>query len=319
VFDRHDPPVNDDELNRFWNDLVAGRRPAGEYDLSADDVQLLSDFHVRGTSSPSGAARERARRGVKVRIKTDRVERENVMSATTANPAAFAGRSVNGRAAPSRWAPPRTGAASRPRRGASGLARFASAAVLLLIVVGGYRAFEPFGSGTGQPSSIPAAFAPAGTPEAAASPTATPFPRANHPFIGVWYWTVDSDPNCCGPAIADADGTYVVYDSFSGVGIGTWRATGPRTAELSFTSQHVIPRDLFDPTQVAAGTVFQPEILTWRITITVDETGNTARFVGGGDALDSDGKVVHANPDGLDWRGTRMVRDPASVTPTPTP
>lgn len=176
--DRHDNPVNDEELNRFWNDLAAGRRPGEEYDIAAADMSLLRDFHLRGTRLPSGSARERARLKAKVRSETNRIEREHVMTALIVTPASGAGRSSNGRAAQASWTPTNSGPRSHPQRGTGSFARFVSAAVLLLVIFGGYQALAPFRSGDDRPS-IPAAVSSAGTPAVAtptvtsASPTAT--------------------------------------------------------------------------------------------------------------------------------------------------
>src|SRR4029079_16390757 len=87
VSDRHDFSVNEDELNRFWNDLAAGRPPSDQYDLSVDDVRLLSDFHARGTMPQSSSARERAQLKARTRIAAFQTEKEQYMSATIVKPA----------------------------------------------------------------------------------------------------------------------------------------------------------------------------------------------------------------------------------------
>ncbi len=56
---------------------------------------------------------------------------------------------------------------------------------------------------------------------------------ADHPIVGSW----QSDPNPAVPTLAwyagfQADGTYTSIHTFAGPGIGAWKATGERTAEM---------------------------------------------------------------------------------------
>jgi hypothetical protein len=55
-----------------------------------------------------------------------------------------------------------------------------------------------------------------------ASPEATPYPLANHPLIGARQWTNLSatPPDNIDYAVVNVDGTYVEYNSFTGVGMG---------------------------------------------------------------------------------------------------
>src|SRR3712207_2119951 len=101
---------------------------------------------------------------------------------------------------------------------------------------------------------------------------ATPAARPDHPVVGAW-WTANDAP---GPgvntaaAIFHADGTYLEVDPNIGVGVGAWRASGERTADLVAVYQDIDS----DPAATMAGTV------TVRQSVTLDETGDgfTAPF-----------------------------------------
>ena len=95
---------------------------------------------------------------------------------------------------------------------------------------------------------------------------ATPTPTAEHPIVGAWWSTNDAPGPGLNTAVPvfHADGTYLEVDPNIGVGVGAWRATGARTAELIAVYQDIDP----DPVAVASGTV------TVRSSVEVDETGN---------------------------------------------
>lgn len=169
--------------------------------------------------------------------------------------------------------------------------RFAQLAVaaLLLVAIGfGFRALDPFGPGAEQPSSIPAAVAPL------ASPAATPFPRAHHPIIGAWL--IDMEPWNPGHnvhyVIFDADGTFTAYEDFSGVSIGTWRATGERTAELVFVAQHPTSLDTFEPAFEVPVSMLEGNPLTSWMSFEVDESGNSFTASGYYEPRNTSGDVV---------------------------
>jgi hypothetical protein len=105
-----------------------------------------------------------------------------------------------------------------------------------------------------------------------ATPAATPFPRIGHPLVGAWQWRdwQWGDPTAStlsDPSIGTfyPDGTYLTYESFEGVGIGFWRATGERTADLLVTYQTLAgawrtltgPEEMFEPGYVPTGHVFE--------------------------------------------------------------
>ena len=57
---------------------------------------------------------------------------------------------------------------------------------------------------------------------------------AAHPVVGLWCWDLAhmTPPGAHSYAIFHADGTYVETNPFLNTGVGLWRATGERTADL---------------------------------------------------------------------------------------
>jgi hypothetical protein len=72
---------------------------------------------------------------------------------------------------------------------------------------------------------------------------ATPDATAEHPVVGPW-WTDNDAP---GPGVTTAaaifhgDGTYLEVNSNIGAGVGVWRATGARSADLIAIYQDIDP------------------------------------------------------------------------------
>jgi hypothetical protein len=142
---------------------------------------------------------------------------------------------------------------------------------------------------------------------AAVAQGATPTTTVDHPVVGAW-WTANDAP---GPgvetayAIFHADGTYLEVDPNIGVGIGVWRATGERGAELTYVFQDIDP----EPAVTAAGTV------TVRQSVTVDDSGNEFTAPLTVEVRIPDGTVVfHA---AYTARGTRLEVEPMLPTGTP--
>jgi hypothetical protein len=158
-----------------------------------------------------------------------------------------------------------------------------------------------------------------------ATPVATAFPMAGHPVIGVWQWADPSDPShIYAYAIFSDVGGYVEgIWRFRGpllLPMGTWRATGERTADLVFAQQPIVARDLFDPTQLLQGNALAAgfaDMTVWRLSLTVDETGTTLTQTGGFDAFDGEGTVIYSQD--FDGIGTRMAPVPTAAEFTPTP
>jgi hypothetical protein len=300
-----------DDIRRYWDELVEGKS-ATSGELDPQFANLIRELHAQRDDVPPPDSDYASQ------LREDLLNQTAEAGTVVLTPPFVAPPAPNGRTQPHFWR-----AAVLPSIGSRAhrrwrLGRFATAAVLLASLVLGYLAFGPFRPDPDRPSPVPAAVVPAATPGTPmATATATPYSRYGHPFIGVWNWTFAPDPGCCGAATADEDGTYLIYNSVPGVGIGTWQATGERTVEISYTFQHVVSRDMFDPSQVTMGTTFQPGMEVWQVSVTIDEAGNSATLDGHYEALSSDGTSLY-NSD-IHWTGTRMVVDPTAVTLTPTP
>ena len=96
---------------------------------------------------------------------------------------------------------------------------------------------------------------------------ATPSTMGGHPLVGTWLVDDDADDPANAPEVSvfTADGAYVNVDAEGFPNVGVWKATGARTAALTF----VVPaEDAFADTLVV------------RALIEVDETGNatTAQY-----------------------------------------
>jgi hypothetical protein len=115
-----------------------------------------------------------------------------------------------------------------------------------------------------------------------------------------------ADPaNALSYGVVHADGTYIEVHPLVGVGVGVWRATGERTADLTIVFQDVDP----SPAGLAAGA------LTVRVAVAVDATGSaiTAPFTTEGRA--PDGTVLFANA--FTAMATRLAVEPMAPQGTP--
>lgn len=187
------------------------------------------------------------------------------------------------------------------------------AAVLILALAAGiWRAtggvnFGFGGNPTDQPT-IP--FGGAVAQEA--TPTTADFSRFGHPIIGVWQW--DNVPANPGTDISwtvfAAEGDYHEIDLKDRVIIGTWRPTGERTVDLVFIIQEVPSQYLFAPNHVPEANVFRPGMEVVRLTVTVDQTGNTLAATGNFEVFDGEGTLIGTF--GYEGTGTRMAVIPTS-------
>jgi hypothetical protein len=151
-----------------------------------------------------------------------------------------------------------------------------------------------------------------GNRPAAVAEESTPTATADHPVIGAW-WTANDAP---GPgvetayALFHADGTYLEVDPNIGVGIGVWRATGERSAELTYVFQDIDP----EPATTAPGTV------TVGQSVAVDVSGNAFTAPLTVEVRIPDGTVVFSAA--YTARGTRLEVDamlPLGTPPVGTP
>ena len=146
-----------------------------------------------------------------------------------------------------------------------------------------------------------------GTRPAAIAQDATPAATVDHPVVGAW-WTANDAP---GPgvetayALFHADGTYLEVDPNIGVGIGVWRATGERSAELTYVFQDIDP----EPATTAPGTV------TVRQLVAVDASGNEFTAPLTVEVRIPDGTVVFNAA--YTARGTRLEVEPMLPLGTP--
>jgi hypothetical protein len=101
-------------------------------------------------------------------------------------------------------------------------------------------------------------------------------------------------------AIFGVDGTYV-ESSFGGrfIGIGEWRATDERSADLvSTTNERYDFDERFAPPPVSAQRdLFKPGVVAlWRIAIDVDETGDRFTATGTAEIQDTGSNVLDSFP-----------------------
>ena len=111
---------------------------------------------------------------------------------------------------------------------------------------------------------------------------ATPGALAGHPLVGSWVLDTNADDPANPPSLArfSADGGYVEVD-VDGVAVGSWEATGERTATLTFAFLEAGDGQFF-----GTGTV--------RATIEVDA---------GGDGLTAQYTLEFVGPDGTGGGG----------------
>jgi hypothetical protein len=154
----------------------------------------------------------------------------------------------------------------------------------------------------------------------AAAQEATPDPAAlmamaTHPLVGAWQWSGSTAgmPASFTYAIFHDDGTYTEYDPTLGIGIGVWRPTGERTADLTVVFQDVNG----DP----AG--FEPGWASWWIAIEVDQTGNAMTGEGNTEGRTAGGEEAWGSLP-FTGSGTRLTVDTKTplnmvIASTPTP
>ena len=134
---------------------------------------------------------------------------------------------------------------------------------------------------------------------ATASQQSTPAATAGHPLAGTWIVDPEVDDPTNPPSfdVYMADGTAINVGS-EGATAGTWEATGPRTATLTFAG---LMRE------AGSGTAF---IL--RANVEVDETGESFTASHSFTMVAADGTVLAAVQGGTS-RGTRLHAEPAEA------
>jgi hypothetical protein len=148
-----------------------------------------------------------------------------------------------------------------------------------------------------------------------ASSTATPYPIADHPIIGMWQFDIEIRQPGTDLAYFDftKGGTFVGSgERGDWVAFGNWRATGARSAELFYVLQGIPDQQVFAPDYVPAGNVFAPDMITLRISLEIDATGNTVAGGGEGTIYRGDGTIANE----FDGDNARMIGTRMEVVPT---
>ena len=220
--------IDERELDRFWNDLTAGRPAPGGYDLDPAAMETVRAFRDLAAVPLDEATRHRIGREVRAAMERGALGpgKEDRLHRTAIDAVAPPGVAPNGRiaASPAAW---RTAVGAR-RRGRWGLAQVATAALLLLtlgLVVQMLAPARP----DGRPAAVPAPPATPATPGlggvteellAVVELPAGAFSGDQDTWtLGRWEirpgtrstWTADNGACCPGPRIEHVlAGTYVV-------------------------------------------------------------------------------------------------------------
>ena len=151
----------------------------------------------------------------------------------------------------------------------------------------------------------------------AAAQEATPGALAAHPIVGTWHWPNDpANPADDSYGIFFADGSYLEVTKADnvGVGVGAWKATGPRAVDVLTVFQDVDP-----------GPAIEPGTATFLLSLTVDETGNALAGSGDLQTRAPDGTVTF-EASGWQFTADRVVAAPlpdfgawTAATPAATP
>jgi hypothetical protein len=158
------------------------------------------------------------------------------------------------------------------------------------------------------------------------TPVATPLSLADHAIVGVWEIMLTLYPsNPPSVAIFRGDGVYIEYfggplgyegGPFGwGIGAGFWRAFEADTGEFVANFQNLASaaetspeKEFFKLNYVPEAHRFQPEVVSERVSFTLDPSGNTFTTRGQMEVRDGDGNIV-AGPFATDETiGTRLVR-----------
>jgi hypothetical protein len=135
----------------------------------------------------------------------------------------------------------------------------------------------------------------------------SPGGQSAHPIVGAWQWSNNpgTDEADTSAAIFHADGTYVEFDAAIGVGIGAWAATGESTGDLTMIFQDIE----LDPGRYTRG------LITFHISVEVDETGSALTAQGEVEVLDAAGAVIFNLP--YAGQGARIVPQGPGTSGTP--
>jgi hypothetical protein len=201
----------------------------------------------------------------------------------------------------------------------SGFVYRAIAAMAIVAIVLGYFALEPPRFGNDQPKAVPAGVYQFATPDQVIP--STPTALADHSIIGIWL--VDDT------AFPGADITvfsFNKYGQFSNIDnqnllhvvMGEWQQTGEQTIELVAIEQSLNLHPIWDTGPVPTPYVLDTIVQLWRLSITVDETGNSFTATGGYSIYASDGSIIKTE-DGFKFIGSRLEVIAVGTEGTPIP
>lgn len=130
---------------------------------------------------------------------------------------------------------------------------------------------------------------------------------AKHPVVGLWQNAVTGPDAAERPwtfGVFHADGTYQDWGGLAtGTGLGLWRPTGERTADLLSVVQDTDPTSATDTSGTA----------TFRMAVEVDATDDAMTLAGTLDVQAPDGGLIVAIPEAR-WTASRVTfdRNPAT-------
>jgi hypothetical protein len=124
-------------------------------------------------------------------------------------------------------------------------------------------------------SSAPATTEPSVVETSAVESTPAAAATQGHPLVGAWLLTDESDPDSPSTFLASfsSDGIYQQADPDGTVGIGTWEATGPNTAAMTFIQQFQMGEEAVATATVRATIEVAPDGQTLTAEFTLEFAG----------------------------------------------
>jgi hypothetical protein len=270
-----------DRLNDHLDDIVTGGT-SSPHDLDSDTAEAVRHFFAQD-DAPAPP------RDLATQIWEDLMNQSALAGAIPFRPTTGAMPAPHGRS----WPYPRrresVPGAAWHRRGPWVVAQLATAALLLVTFGLGYLAFGPRHTPSDKPTPDHGAATALASPEPTSTPV--PFSPTGPALTGAWRWQGDEKR----VGVFVADGTYLEYSPGFGVGIGRWRPTGERTADLVIVYQRLAgfsaDDEVFAADYVPSGHEFRPGETIQRLTVELDMTGKV---------LTATGTSERRNPDGTE-------------------
>lgn len=207
-----------------------------------------------------------------------------------------------------------TASLNPPRDFRSELVPRITVAALLLLTLGLGYAWKGPRPSENTPNLIPAAVL--ATEESTPGETSSPNPVNQwngHPVVGTWQ--LDNEPSAPGTnlsvAVFDPLGRYQEIESDGRIIVGSWQATADDEVEVVFVIQSIARQDLLAADHTPVANEFIPGMEVWRLTITVDESGNTLSATGTFESYAANGTLeFQSNYQGT---GVRMAAVPTDA------